>query len=114
MKLYKLIVQKNQGANVIGASTNCFDLTDYKYAYICLSQTTNSSYGSIKVGFCTDQSDNYAVSLTCKNGEGNSGTHEHGGRIDISSLTGNYYFCFNIPEHGYASSADIHFIMFRK
>ena len=113
-KSIRIASPTNQGAKVVGSTTNSFDLTDYTSAYIVLKQTTSSSYGNIKVGFSTGQNDTYVASLTFGNGEGNSGTHDHGGMIDISSLTGNHYLCFSIPKHGYSSSANIYLVILGK
>lgn len=103
----------NQGAQVIGSTSNSFDLTNYKYAYIVGRQTTSSSYGKINIGFSATKSNNYKVSLSHSNGEGNTGTHNFGGLLDISSLSGNYYICFDIPKHGYSSSASIYLIILK-
>lgn len=104
----------NQGAEVIGCITNAFNLSNYKYAHIVLEQTTSSNYGEIKIGFSTGKNTSYKVSQTFSNLEPNGATKEYGCTLNISSLSGNHYLCFNIPQHGYSSSVKIKMIMLQK
>ena len=104
----------NQGGEVTGAIDDAFDLTDYNTAYVLLAQTTSSAYGSIHYGFSTTKSSSYVISASHSNSTSGGATKYTGQVFDLSSLSGKYYFCFNIPNHGYSSSVIFYAIIFQK